>query len=291
MGHYENYKEEFLDDQISLVREVSTNWKFFNYPNKEQLKQTYSAENFTPETRHYAYSDNQLTGFVSSAIEDAEEGRASLQFPFVKPGNETLEAKLMEKAFNKLKEKGANHVISTIPTTWTGAADVLKKYGYSKHEVANKFFLFETSTYDYSSEEFPGDLVEVDLLADREELIRVFSTEMTQTPEEIGQLIDRWPEREDIFTNIIVKKDGKIVSHSMVLRNNNNPERALMTHVSIYDKQFIHYRPLVTKFILQKLKNSGFEVVNFVGIPQGEEDLYNDFNFPTFENIRYRRDL
>ena len=129
-----------------------------------------------------------------------------------------------------------------------------------------------------SSEKFPDDIVEVDPVADREELIRVFSTEMTQTPEEIGQLIDGWSEAENIFTNIIAKKAGKIISHSMVIKNNINPERAFMTHVSIYDEQFIHYRPLVTKLILQKLKKSGFEVVNFFGFPPGEDELYADFN-------------
>ena len=72
---YKTYSEELLDDQLELVTKITKDWTHFNYPaDKEGLKNTYSREGFTPETRHYAYLNGKLVGFISSAIENEQDG-------------------------------------------------------------------------------------------------------------------------------------------------------------------------------------------------------------------------
>jgi hypothetical protein len=270
---------------------MSRDWDGFNYPTVEQLKQTYSNENFTPDTRHYLFDNEQLVGFVSSALEDAEDGRASLQFPFLKDEYAKYETHLMEKAISTLKDKGATYINSNIPSTWIGAPEILTKYGFEEKQVVARQFRIDTSTYDYSEVDFPEDIVKVDPVEDKEELVRVFATEMTQTPEQIGQIIDGWKEAQNIILNVIVKNNGEILSHSMVVKNQNDPQRAFMTHVSIYNDNFTFYRPLVTKFILNKLQKMDYKTVNLFVLPENAKELYSDFNFPMIKTVQYRKDL
>ena len=120
---YSNYKEEFLEKQVVLVNSVTEGW-IFNYPNAEQLKETYSGEKFTPDTRHYFFEGDALVGFVSSAVENKEGDiqYGSIQLPMVNLRDEEkkkeLEIKLLEKAKMTLKEKGVDVIRSYFNETW-----------------------------------------------------------------------------------------------------------------------------------------------------------------------------
>jgi hypothetical protein len=96
---YSNYKEEFLERQVKLVNSVTKGWDF-GYPNVEQLKEVYSRENFTPETRHYYFEGDDLVGFIASAVENKEGDiqYGSIQMPFVNLADEELKKEL-EKIF------------------------------------------------------------------------------------------------------------------------------------------------------------------------------------------------
>ena len=120
---YSNYKEEFLEKQVKLVNTVTKGW-IFNYPSAEQLKETYSGDNFTPDTRHYFFEGDDLVGFVASAVENKEGDiqYGSIQMPFVNLTNEDkkkeLETKLIEKAKMTLKEKGVDIIRSNFNEKW-----------------------------------------------------------------------------------------------------------------------------------------------------------------------------
>ncbi len=120
---YSTYKEEFLEKQVALVNNVTEGWNF-NYPNAEQLKEAYGRENFTPDTRHYLFVEDELVGFVASAVEN-KEGEiqyGSIQLPFVNLANkkkkQELELELIERAKATLKEKGVNIIRSNFEESW-----------------------------------------------------------------------------------------------------------------------------------------------------------------------------
>ena len=51
-----------------------------------------NSDTFSPETRHYAYENNELVGFLASAVEGEFEGivYGTIQYPFVSKGNEEI---------------------------------------------------------------------------------------------------------------------------------------------------------------------------------------------------------
>ncbi|GAG95338.1 unnamed protein product, partial [marine sediment metagenome] len=94
------YEESRLKDLGELVKEVVKDWAYDPwYPSMEQLKEVYSAEGFTPETRHFLYDGDKLVAFLSSAIEDEVDGVqwGSIHMPFIRKGYEKVQEKLYDK--------------------------------------------------------------------------------------------------------------------------------------------------------------------------------------------------
>ncbi len=281
MYTFENYKEEYLEDQHKLVTtyRATKGWDWFAYPTVDQLRQNFSGDNFTADTRHYAFDSGKLIGFVSSAIQNQEQGLANLQFPFVINDSEELQKELLDQAITSLRAREAKEVVSNIPAHWKGAGENLERLGYSKGDVVNNQINIYGKNFDYSNyqpEEY-ALFSEVDPVADREALIDVFETEMTQTREQIGAVIDGWAENppQNLLFNTIVKVNGKIVTHSMGFEN---PASGIasMTHISVYDEEYTHLREIQYKYQAQRLKDQGYDKIRIFGFLS---DPSQDYNF------------
>ncbi|NPD90674.1 MAG: hypothetical protein HGN29_18340, partial [Asgard group archaeon] len=95
-----NYKEEYIKDQVRLGFEATRDWVSTGQLPASVIKRIYeSNENFTPETRHYAFKDNEMVGYVISAIDREIDGikEASMQFPKIPSKDKEIEKILMEK--------------------------------------------------------------------------------------------------------------------------------------------------------------------------------------------------
>lgn len=118
------YNEQYLNNQVKLVRKVTNDWKNFSYPDVQRLKSIYSKETFTPDTRHYLFDDDNLVGFLSSAVEGIEGGilYGSIQYPFVDVSDITkrieLQKDLMDRAKSTLKKKGVSVIRSIFNESW-----------------------------------------------------------------------------------------------------------------------------------------------------------------------------
>jgi len=288
---FKTYDPAFLEQQIALVKQATADWEGFGYPTKEQLLQTYSGDNFTPHTRYYAFLDDELVGFLSSALDPQNPKRGNLQFPFVRPGHEKLRAKLMEEAFQTFRNEGREEITTNLQTSWTGADTILEGFGFEKQEIINAQLLFRIE--DIHSSELPLDIdfAEVNPENDRQELIRVFSTEMTQTPDQIGGIIDQWPDNENIIMNHVSWEEGQIITHSMVFGNNNDQELAQMTHISVYDEKYQGRRAQQLHFMVQQLAEMGYQSVQVFAIPDAELESYHIPQAQIRKNIRYKKHL
>lgn len=252
---YRTYSDDILPKQHAFILEVTKDWKEWNYPSLEAIKEIYSRETFTPDTRHYAFDGEQMVGFISSAVEQEVDGKqmGSIQIPFIKDNDKEIEKFLMEKAINTLKEKGVQKIQTTVRDGWKSPD--FKSYNYRDGVITFKVTELDYSKYDYSDFKKPEYVKDVDPVEDKEALIEAFKTEMTQTPEQIGQIIDRWPEATNILANAIVKEDDKILSHSMIVTNPDRT-RATMTHISIYEKGKENLRDDVFKYLINKAKET-----------------------------------
>lgn len=276
MLEHKTYSTELLKPAHDLITEVTKDWKHWQYPPYERLKETYETrDNFTPETRHFAYKDGKLVGFLASAREREADGKVigSIQRPFILNDDPKVEQFLMEKALKTLKEKKVDVVQTAYQEGW-GDPEFLKRHGYKKGDVALKLTEIPFKTYDTSNFANKYNVREADPVEDKGAIIEAFKTEMTQTEEEIGQIIDQWKEAPNILCNAIVREGDEIISHSMVIQNPNN-KNGFMTAISIYREGRDELRKETFLYIMKKVQKSDREVLNFNLSP----DFFNSLPF------------
>lgn len=262
---YKNYSEDVLEEQHKLVTKVSKNWKGFGYPSLDQLKETYkNNENFTPETRHYAFKDGKMIGFISSAVENEQDGvqYGSIQMPFIENNDLEVEEFLMEKALKTLFEKNVKVIRTTLRKTWGDGKNFLNRNEYENGVTIAKTAQIDYKKYKLENYVKPDYVMDIDVDRDKAGLVKVFASEMTQTPEQIGEIIEGWREATRIVANVIVKDGEEVVAHVMIV---SNPEgtNAFMPHISIYKKGEEKYRAEIFKYMMYKMQQTDIPDLNF----------------------------
>ncbi len=262
MYEHKTYESEMLKSTHDFITMITKDWDNWQYPSYEILKENYeSRPNFTPETRHYAFKDEKMVGFLASAKEREIEGKTygSIQRPFILDDNPEIEKFLMEKAVGALKEKGVNIIRTNYRKGW-GDMGFMKRNKYSDGEVYFKAARIPFKNFNVSG--ISEEVRELDLVEDKQALIKAFQTEMPQTAEEIGTIIDNWKDATTILTNAIIREGDEIIAHSMVTQNPNN-KNANMTHISIYKEGKEELREHVFKYIMKKMQDTDREELNF----------------------------
>ena len=108
----------------------------------------------------------------------------------------------------------------------------------------------------------PAPVREVDIVTDKEPLTTAFKTEMTQTREEIGTIIDTWKDAQQVVANAIIREGDEIIAHSMITKNAEG-NRAFMTAISIYKEGKEDLRSDVFKYLVNKIKELGIPRLDF----------------------------
>ena len=62
------YEAGFEEAQAQLGTELTQDWQDFGQTPADRLKQYYSAEDFDPETRLYAFKGEEMVGFIVARI-------------------------------------------------------------------------------------------------------------------------------------------------------------------------------------------------------------------------------
>jgi hypothetical protein len=251
MVDFKTYKEDYLDNQVKLVREVTKDWHGFHYPNKEIIKGWYEEnENFTPETRHYAFVDNELIGFLSSAVEGEFSGitYGSIQYPFVREGNEEIRDKLMKKAIETLQAKNVQIIQTYIYECWgANVFPKINKYGYDDGRVVRRYARFMPKDFFFPDFEKPKEIREVDVDKDMELLVKSYETEGQNNP-----IIINWKESDRLVSNAIIRENDDIIAHGMFDQVAENPKRGDMSHISIFKEGKEHLRLPMFKYLINK---------------------------------------
>lgn len=130
----DHYRVGYEKGQAKIAAEIGSDWQYLGRPSAEYLKDVYSREGFDPETRLYAFKDDEMVGFLAARIlpDQEEEGvvNADLSFPVCKKGHEDMAEILLKKGLKVLSKKGVTLVRSRVGKTWSGAKDLLKAHGY-----------------------------------------------------------------------------------------------------------------------------------------------------------------
>lgn len=148
MAIFKTYDGSQLDDQIELVKDVIKEWDWVIwYPNKESLSKSYSQKGFTANTRHYAYENNKLVGFLSSTVEKEidEVLWGSIHIPFIRKGFEHIEKELMDIANNILASQGVKVIRTIAMPGWGDTIQILERHGFGERILLSYVTLFSVS--------------------------------------------------------------------------------------------------------------------------------------------------
>jgi hypothetical protein len=152
-----NYSEDFLEKQVEIGTIMLENWSGAGQTNVKGLKQRYAMDDFDPETKLYAFKDDELIGFLTATIkvkkEDEEILRANMEFPIVLEGHKDVEKLLMEKAISVLKSKGVGRVQSRGSEQWGNTMDMVKEYEYTQKRIVSRSGEIELSNIESEKRE------------------------------------------------------------------------------------------------------------------------------------------
>lgn len=150
MVEFKTYDESKLDEQIELVKDVIKDWDWVIwYPNKKSLKESYSLENFTPETRHYVYDKKKLVGFLSSTVEREIDGIlwGSIHIPFIRKDYEYIEKDLMNRTIELLKSKGVKAIRAIAMPGWGETIPILERLNFKERTLLSYVTLFNVNKF------------------------------------------------------------------------------------------------------------------------------------------------
>jgi len=215
-----NYSESYLERQYEIGHLNISTWLGGQQSPVDRLRKIYSRDDFDPETKFYALQEGLVVGFIPAKIlPDQTEGiSANLEFPLIAPGHEDVEGLLMDFAFDSLRKKGVNKVISRASPRWGKTMSFAEKYNYSGNKLMWKnaqldIDLFKGGT---GEQQEVTDVVESDL----DEIKEILMSFRENSEIEAQHQLDLLARISDRVTSWkIVREEGRIVGYDHLVQD------------------------------------------------------------------------
>ncbi|HUT80477.1 MAG TPA: hypothetical protein VMZ29_04665 [Candidatus Bathyarchaeia archaeon] len=269
-----NYQKGFEVDQEKIGLEVTKDWDSFHQSSADELARNYSQSGFDPETRHYCFHEDKMIGFlVSKVLPVGDDGikRAELDFPIVLSGHEEAIDLLYEKAISTLKNKGVKIVDGRAGYYWKGTIEKAKKYN---HKLSRTQFCRMVIDLTAKNLEDPEFLFEpYNDARDRKEAIDLMMKIYNMTEEQANNNIDAINKDENkiVFSYLILRQEGKIVSRGLVTKS--NKPNTLAFRAPTPDLKYL--KSYVSQ-VVKLAKNAKYEILELFFAPENF-DWIKDF--------------
>lgn len=230
MYNIKTYQEGFIDEQFKIGSADYDTWPMGGQTRPEQLKQAYAADDFDPETRFYAFNNNEMVGFLTSSLKEEKDGKKYYWFesPYVKSGHEAAESQLIEHAMDALKSKGADVLVLRAGEYWGKSQHYAEKYGFTKtQDIARRGELIVAQKEKYNLPE-PIHIRDFDYEQDVEGVVDLFATKMNVDKEQIRQSVARskdrtegsqiknpWDQTLTMIASLVAEVEGEVVGRGV----------------------------------------------------------------------------
>ncbi|NHJ47325.1 MAG: hypothetical protein FK733_06000 [Asgard group archaeon] len=276
----ETYKEGIEDAQATLGFEITKDWIDFRQTPADGIKRYYSAPDFDPELRLYAYLKNKLIGFMTSttiSYNDDTRKRIQHDFPLVLKEHEEVSELLYNKALETWKAKGFEVVEARVGTNWKGTMELAKKYDYKKKEQL--FTHIQLSVDEAKPKKTTNKKFEdFDPVRDRDQLIELYKENYNWTDEQaIANFESIVNYKEGYIFQPILREGDKIISRGLLQITD--------------DKKFALFRPMrpdsrlyfddYFDFVIAKAKSHNVKTFQFFlgGSALSELDFWKSYGF------------
>jgi hypothetical protein len=284
------YKEEYLNRHYEIGNYYLSKWLGTQQSNVETLRKAYSKEGFDKETKFYALYNGKVIGFITSGLQQLDEGiqAAFMEFPLIDQSHLDVEEKLIDFAYETLRRKGVTKVISRASPRWGNTLKFVEKYGYEFKEILWKSARLNVSDFNlYVENSMSKDVKEEDYNDVSNILIDFRKMKEDEAHQQINLLKSI---KERIISWRVVKQDGKIVGHDHLVQDKTNPEKARMN--AIYSVSEL-IRDHIMSDHVKAAREMGIKYIdNFFWGPTLEMDKdYEKYGFLITDVSAYIRDI
>ena len=274
-----DYQKGFEEDQVRIGLEVARKWIWPYAYNLPDLLKLHARPDFDPTTRHYCFLGGEMVGYMFSIITPSEDGAAptaNLDFPRMIPGHEEAAELLIERAFERLMEKGVSRIEGRVTTMCPGDIRLAETSGFSISDWGYKVY------YSYEMEwgrlAFPDQsAVEIDPNTDLDACAEIASKWYKRPPEWCRSLLAEW-HKAGIITHLGVRKDGKLIAACMAAPNDVRPSTAAIYYVNTPDEDSL--KPMLTK-VVNKCIDAGVHnvIADLINEHRQYEPVYQEMGF------------
>ncbi|NHJ41002.1 MAG: hypothetical protein FK731_13305 [Asgard group archaeon] len=214
------HKKGIEEEQAALGFQITKNWVDFRQTPANGIKKYYSAPDFDPELRLYAFKEDKLIGFITSRILPESKNsilRVQHDFPIVLSGYDEVSELLYKKAVETWKAKGVKVVEVRVGTNWLGTMEQAEKYGYKLKEQL--FIHIQLSVDKAKPKGTSGkNFEDFDPIRDKEQLIELYKASYNWTDEQaIANFESIVNPQEGFVYQPVIREDDKIISRGLLI--------------------------------------------------------------------------
>ena len=265
------YDESYIEDQVRVGMTLAERTFTYGQSNVEQIKQTYSREDFDPETRLYCFKDDELVGFIGARIREDEDEKikiAQSRLAICLPGHEKAFDLLYDNLVEVLKKKEVKR-IETGQTVVEGTIyNLAKKKGFELIRDGVYIYQFDFSSFkDFSTDAEAGDF---DLETEAEQVVKMLGELYTQIPtENIQNALNNYAENENVIANRSLIKDGKVVGYGCVAKG----QHPNIVNIRLLCSDNSEHKKHITADLVKICKEKGYDTVSVFLNPENPVDV------------------
>ncbi|MHA1124270.1 MAG: hypothetical protein ACTSO7_03900 [Candidatus Heimdallarchaeota archaeon] len=216
------YEEGFEVDQERVGKEVAMNFLQPHQTTAERLKEVYSQDGFDPETRLYAFKDDEMVGFITTRIlDDQEDGikRANVTPPSVLSKHAEVNDILFNQAIDVLSKKGVQKVQTFFGARSDKNEVDAKKWGYNKGDT--NYYLYKIETEDMDDSISTEKVSDFSFDKHQKTIAKVMAEEYERDFEWANDFFERIKTQEvPKRYQFVIEEDDKIMAYAGIVLNN-----------------------------------------------------------------------
>lgn len=227
---FDTYRDGYIDAQFEIGSLKYDMWRMGGQTRKQQLEATYSAPEFDPETRFYAFHEGKMVAFLTSSEKDADKKEAYFEFPYYLPGHKAVIDPLVQYSFEKLRAKGFKTLITRAGPYWGNTKRLADHYGFFFVSDIARAGIIELDEFDERNLVEPKGVIPYNYERDIDELSEIFSKKFQVPIETMKQNLSRfkdlkvggsvknpWDQKLTLISNVVARLGGKLVGRGVVM--------------------------------------------------------------------------
>jgi hypothetical protein len=265
------YNESFIEDQVKIGRTLAERTFTYAQSTVEQINQTYSREDFDPETRLYCFKGDEMVGFIGARVREDEEEKikiAQSRLAVCLPGHEKAFDVLYDHLVEVLKKKDVKR-IETGQTIVEGLYYYLtKKKGFEL--VRDGVYIYQLDIPKFKDFTTDAEVGDFNKETDTEQVVKRLGELYSQIPaENIQNAVNNYAESENVIANISLRKEGKVVGHGCVVKLQ-HPE---VVNIRLLSSENSEYKKHITAELVKECQKKGYEKISVFLNPENPVDV------------------